>query len=248
MGLLAEHGTIDGEQKIANYRAIGATPFSVVFTHNVFLRQIRSSFAHGDFYPALVSACALGERILIELILALRDDYLAQGAKVFGRFKKPVPKSSDWNSAIEQLHRWGVLSDELRDVYSDLERQRHASVHFDSKVPAGEREPALCALLDVQRIVVGLFAADDPQWFIGDAPGGIFLRRAAEEVPLIKRIYLPCAALVSPSHSLDAPSSAEATWRVFDDAGYDSTPLTDEQFAEALQTARPVPAPESGEA
>jgi hypothetical protein len=63
MELLAEHGTVDGESKIDNYRAMGPAPMSVVHQHNQVLEQVRSAFAHGDFYPAsLLSRAVLPSR------------------------------------------------------------------------------------------------------------------------------------------------------------------------------------------
>lgn len=61
MNLLAEHVTVDGDEKIENFRAMGPAPWSISYEHTEPLRQVRSAFAHGDFFPALVGACALGE-------------------------------------------------------------------------------------------------------------------------------------------------------------------------------------------
>ena len=97
MGLLAEHGTVNGEAKINSYRAMGPAPWSIVHQHNEILSQVRSAFAHGDFYPALVGACALGERIFNHLLLELRQDYLNHPATTKRTRSSDV--FTDWDSA-----------------------------------------------------------------------------------------------------------------------------------------------------
>jgi hypothetical protein len=69
--LIGEFGAFDAEAKFENYRALGPAPWSVVFEHTVLLRQVRGS--HGYFSPALVGACALGERMLHHLVDVLRN-------------------------------------------------------------------------------------------------------------------------------------------------------------------------------
>jgi hypothetical protein len=91
--LIAEFGSTDAETKLNNYQAMGAAPWSVVFEHSALLRQVRSSFAHGDFYPALVGACALGERLLHQLVLALREDFVNHRATT-RRVRAPTSPTS----------------------------------------------------------------------------------------------------------------------------------------------------------
>ncbi|MDX6542351.1 MAG: hypothetical protein QOI71_3961 [Gaiellales bacterium] len=233
-GLLGELGAADGEAKIENYRAMGPAPWSVVFEHSRLLAQVRSSFAHGDFYPALVGACALGERILAQLILVLREDY-ANHSSTTRRVRRGGP-FSDWGASIEVLHGWGVLSDALAETYTQLESQRHTAVHFDSTVTADEREPALLALGQLQGIVEGVFSpSGGPPRFIAGIPGFSFLSRGAEQTPIVRRVFLPNSALLSPAHIMSPSEPTEPSeWTIVDDADYDPTPLTDEEFARAL--------------
>ena len=106
MELLAEFGTVLGEDKIANFVAMGPEPWSIAFDHVVPLRQVRYSFAHGNFYPALVGACALGERIFNHLILALREDYGGHSATT--RRVRSDDTFTNWNAALDVLQGWGV--------------------------------------------------------------------------------------------------------------------------------------------
>lgn len=74
-GLLHDLGVADGERKIEDFRALGTAAWSVVASHNGFLAQIRTAFAADAYYPALLGAAGLGERILNDLIRDLRADY-----------------------------------------------------------------------------------------------------------------------------------------------------------------------------
>jgi len=234
MNLLAEYGTVDGEAKIDNYRAMGDAPWSILFEHNKLLAQTRASFAHGDFYPALVSACALGERIFNQLILVLRDDYTNHRATT--RRVRSQDVFTDWGSAIQVLHGWGVLTDALAEKYRELETWRHASVHYDPHITAGEQEPALQALKLIQEIIEGLFSPHGgPPMYIADTPGASFFSLEAEKIPLVKRVFLPRSALLSPAHLMLPHQKAEGiVWEIVDDADYDPTPLSDEEFAAAF--------------
>lgn len=238
MDLLAHLGTSNGEAKIDNYRAMGPAPWSIAFEHNTALAQIRSAFAHGDFYPALVGSCALGERIFNELISVLLDDYINH-PRTTKRAKQRRPLT-DWGSAISLLHGWGVLDDHLRDTYLELERRRHESVHFDADVDVEVSEPALAALQNVQEIIAGIFNTHSgPPRFIAGTLGHSFISLEAEQLPLLRRVFLPRSTLVSPRFEMvPGRTLGEALWTVLDDADYDPTPLTDEEFDAALRAPR----------
>jgi hypothetical protein len=153
--VLSELGDADGERKLENYRAMGPAPWSVVFEHTALLRQVRSSFAHGDFYPTLVSACALGERLLNQLVLTLRADYVNHPSTT--KKVRSGSTSTNWKSLIDVLHGWGVLDDEIAEIYLELKDLRHTAIHFDPALSAAGREPALAALLALQQIVERVF-------------------------------------------------------------------------------------------
>lgn len=229
-GLQAEFGTIDAEAKLDNYRAMGPAPWSVVFEHSALLREIRNAFAHGDFYPALVGASALGERLLHQLVLALRGDYITHPATT--KAVKSGNLKNEWSTLIDVLHGWGVLDGGTADAYRDLERRRHAAVHFDPRPEAVGRESALAALLDLQQIVQRVFAPHGgPPRYIDGVSGNSFLSIKAEQDPIVRRIFIPNCALVSPAHRMEADESSPGVWRVYDYDGYDCAPLSDEEFA-----------------
>jgi hypothetical protein len=232
--LLAEFGVVNSERKFDNYRAMGPAPWSLVFEHTVLLGQVRSSFAHGDFYPALVGACALGERLLHQMVFALREDFLNHPATT--KRVRRDKLGNEWGALITVLHGWGVLDEEFADIYRELERRRHAAVHFDPIVNPAVQDPALAALLALQQIVEYLFEPHGgPPRYIADTPGVSYLSLQAEEEPLVKRIFIPNCALVSPNHRMEADASALGEWRIYDDVGYPSDSLTDAQFARRLR-------------
>jgi hypothetical protein len=232
--LLSELGCADGERKLENYREMGPAPWSVVFEHTALLRQVRGSFAHGDFYPALVSACALGERLLNQLVLELRSDYSNHRATT-KRVRRGRP-ISDWGSLIGVLHDWGVLDEETGDTYRQLEQLRHTAIHYDPSLSAGGRDPALAALRALQQIVERVFEPHGgPPRFIADTVGSSYIALEAENEPLVRRVFLPHCALVSPVHRFEWQGALRDEWAIYDDSDYPGAPLTDEEFAERLR-------------
>jgi hypothetical protein len=53
--LTAEYGSLDIERKIADFRAFGAKPFSIIAHHNQLFDQVRSAFVSGGYYAALTA-------------------------------------------------------------------------------------------------------------------------------------------------------------------------------------------------
>lgn len=104
--LIEEYGSAFAEVKIQNLVDLGDAPFSILAFHNKFLHQIRQAFMIGSYYPALTSACSLGERILNHLLLNLRDFYRSEP-----NYKKIYRKSSfdNWQLVIGTLEDWQIL-------------------------------------------------------------------------------------------------------------------------------------------
>jgi hypothetical protein len=235
-GLLHQLGGQDGEDKIEDFRALGTAPWSVVAAHNGFLAQVRTAFAVGAHYPALLGAAGLGERILNDLIRDLRTDYDDHSATARVRGKESV---DNWPAAIRVLREWGVLTDSLADDYLQLGRLRNAAVHYRPGLEAAARENALEAVLLLQRLVEGLFTPlGGPPLFIDGITGSSFLARASEDLPLVRRYYLPNAVLVSPRYDV-RPGDRPGLFLYYYDADYGGLDrcdgMTDEQFADALR-------------
>lgn len=75
--LILQFGEDQAELKIRNFIDVQSKPFSIIAYHNIFLNQIRNAFIIGCYYPALIGACTLGERILNHLTINLRDHFKA---------------------------------------------------------------------------------------------------------------------------------------------------------------------------
>lgn len=235
-GLLHDLGVADGERKIEDFRALGTAAWSVVASHNGFLAQIQTAFAAGIYYPALLGAAGLGERILNDLIRDLRADYARHPATARVRGRESF---DNWPSAIRVLQDWGVLGDGFARDYLRLGRLRNAAVHYRPGLETEVREQALEAIVVLQRVVEGLFTPlGGPPLFIEEVTGASFLARASEDLPLVRRYYLPNAVLISPAHELH-PGPTRAEFFCLDDADYGSPQgcrdMTDEEFAHALR-------------
>jgi hypothetical protein len=236
--LIHEFGNDDHERKIHDYGAVGVTPWSVVDQHNLFMGQIRDAFAFGAYYPALVGACALGERLLNEMVIRLRDSYGDHPATK----KVATPKTfTDWVACIEALFVWGVVDDAVATKFNKLRRFRNRSVHYGKHLVGSDaRDDALQAVLLVQEIVQGLFTPHGgPPKFVAGVSGHSFLALASEDEPFIREFILPASLLVSPNFRMEFNNSV-GWFDVFDDDTYqDEFPtLTDEQFAEHRQLPR----------
>jgi hypothetical protein len=141
IGLIHEFGNAEHERKISDYGALGSAPWSVIDRHNLFMSQIRNSFALGAYYPALVGACALGERLLNELVIRLSGAYGSHSA---------TPRVStqntftDWALCIEALFEWGVVDDSLASKFNELRKFRNRSVHYGIHLAARTHARTLC--------------------------------------------------------------------------------------------------------
>src|SRR5882762_6140730 len=134
-----EYGSEGIEIKIKNFREIGDSPMSIVSYHNLFFRQARQSFVIGAYYPALIAACALAERILNHLILDLREHFRSSRS-----YKKVHDKESidDWDRAADVLEDWKVLEPGVSENFRKLKLIRHRSIHFNAQTYQRVREDA----------------------------------------------------------------------------------------------------------
>jgi hypothetical protein len=134
------------EAKRANFIALGPKPMSILAFHNRFFEQVRVAFVMGAYYPALTSACALGERILNHLILTLRDEF-----KATPEYKTVYSKESfdDWSLPIKTLESWGVFLPDTAIGFRQLKDKRNRAIHFRPEVDRNDRELALEPVIDL---------------------------------------------------------------------------------------------------
>lgn len=205
---------------------------------------MRSAFISGSYYAALLGACGLGERILNQLVLTLREDYSSHPAT-----KHVAGKNSldDWQKCVRTLREWGVLNEETAREYLRLMRMRHAAVHYRSELDNGDaRDAALAAVVLLCELVQRIFSphGQDENYFTGPI-GRSYVRRDAEATPFVKHFILPACVLVSPVYRFVASASEPGGFAVYDDPEYgrDSPPLSDDQFADPSRASPQVQYP-----
>ncbi|WP_110239870.1 hypothetical protein [Nocardioides gilvus] len=220
-------------EKIQNFTDLGAAPWSVVALHNTYLSEVRAAFTATCYYPALLGACGLGERILNQLVLRLRGDYPDHEATKYIATQQSIDK---WDKCIRALTGWGVFDQEVATEYRQLMQQRHAAVHYRSDLDSGNaREAALAAVMRISDIVNRVFSPmeSSSHYFTGPI-GRSYVKREDESLPFVKHFIIPACVLVSPTYRFVANSAAPGGFDVFDDADYGvgHPPLSDEQFAD----------------
>jgi hypothetical protein len=178
----------------------------------------------------MLGACGLGERILNQLVLTLRNDYTDHDAT-----KKVVDKQSfdNWTVCIEALRGWGVFTEDIARDFTTLMKRRHDAVHYRSALDSGDaREVAHEAVLLLSNLIEAVFApiGQRPHYFSGPI-GRSYVRLDSEGEPFVKRFILRACVLVSPIFRF---VPAAGSLDIYDDPDYgvNEPPLTDEQFAE----------------
>lgn len=233
-GLVEQFGARGADNKISNFVELGWLPISVVAFHNKFLRQVRDAYVIGAYYPSLTGACALGERILNQLIINLRGDF-----KNTKEYKSVYRKDSfdNWDLAINTLESWSVILPDVAVDFRKLKEIRNGAIHFDPETDRNDKEISLAAVKKLTEIVEGQFSGFGTQpWFIPDIVGSAYIKKEFEEQPFVKRIILPNCNLVGPFHKLQ---SGPQGWIVLDDYDYEDKEISDEEFASLLKRERP---------
>ena len=226
-GLIEEFGSRLSDGKRQNFIDLGAKPMSVLAFHNRFFQQIRHAFVVGAYYPALTGVCALGERVLNYLILILRDDFKGSDS-----YKHIYRKESfnNWDIAIDALESWDVLRPSVVESFRALKESRNRAIHFRPEVDREDRQLALAAVQSLRTVISDQFGAFNPSpWFIPDTPGEIFIRQECEDLPFIKRVYLPNCLRVGPRHLV---TQVVPTIIVNDDFDYEDRQVTDDEYRE----------------
>ena len=233
--LVAKFGEANLETKIQNARDLGVKPFSVVAFHNRFLEEARCAFISGCYYPALTAACCLGERILNQLLLQLRDEFASHP----DTNKKVLKETCDnWGVAYSTLHRWQVLTSPAKKKFEELHRQRSDAVHFRLETDTKAREQALLALKTLQEIVEAQFSAVKVLPWTFQFHGETYIKKECEEEPFVRSIYLPNCGYVTPQHRV----TSIFPWTFEDQVAARNDPMTDDQFKElrTLYLSQPV--------
>jgi hypothetical protein len=233
--LKLEHGERDIDTIIQNTRDLGPKSMSLVTYHNSMHRQARSAFIVGAYYPALVAACALGERILNHLILDLRDSFRSSP-----HYRKIYNKNSfdNWPRSVEILTDWNVVLPEAAENLLKLETLRHRSVHFNHETYRAMREDALSALSLLGKIISRQFGYFGGQpWFIENTPGAQFIKADCENHPFVRTYLIPASGFVGVNYGMEFLG---AGWVHLDYADYGDGSLSDEEFAKGVRERDPA--------
>jgi hypothetical protein len=233
--LIAEFGELAADAKLENFVAIGTKPFSVLAFHNALFHQVRQAYVVGAYYPALVGACALGERMLNHMVIDLRKHFVGTP-----EYKRVIRKQSfaDWGFAIDVLESWNVLLPEAVTQFRSLMIIRHRSIHFNTSTYQTLKQDALSAILHLRTIIeqqFGSFAVRP--WFIPGTVGHVFIRKDYEENPFVRTYFLPNCPFVGP---LFAMRPGPSGWTFYDLLDYGRESLTDDEFAYAYNHRDPA--------
>ncbi len=229
--LTQQFGARDAQTKIQDFIDLGAEPFSVVSYHNALLRQIRTAFVSGSYYPAMTAAYALAERILNHMVLALRDIY-----QCFPSYKSVATQKqfSKWDPMMDALDRWNVLLPEASAAVRSMKSLRWTAIHFDEKAAEEARPRALQAIGLLKDFIAKQFGTLSAPWFIQNNVNS-FIRKEAESLPFVRVFYLPASVLVGPRHALRAD---RFPFEAHDPHPYDDREITDEEFIALYEEAR----------
>lgn len=231
--LIGEFGEFGIDEKIDNFVLLGTKPFSILSHHNQFFQQIRHSYVVGAYYPALVAACTLGERILNHLIIDLREFYSATP-----EYRHVYRKNSfdNWDIPINALVAWGVLLPDVALEFMALKSLRHRSIHFNVETYATIKDDALAASLHLRKIIDRQFGAHGLQpWFLKGTSGHQFIAQEWEEHPFIQTYFFHNCPFVGPYFSME---HGESGWQ-FIDTNYGEGEWNDEKFAEIFTNRQP---------
>lgn len=226
--LMAEYGEINFDLKLENFKAIGAKPFSVVAYHNRFLDQSRQAFVFGQYYPALTSACALGERILNHLIIGLRDSY-----KSHSLYKKIYKHKSfqDWSLVINTLTDWHVLTPSTTESFRRLHKKRNDALHFNISTELEVKQHAKEAIKNLEEIINQQFSSFGSLPWLLPAPGECFIKKEFEASPFVQLVYLSNCARLGYKHV----TTSVFPWEFQDADDYPDIEVSDDEFLRLRQ-------------
>jgi hypothetical protein len=233
--LAEEYGSRHLDDIVKNVIDLGPKSMSLLAYHNQLHEQARRSFVIGSYYPALVAACALGERILNHLVLDLRDSF-----KASPHYRKIYRKDSfdNWPLAVSILTDWNVLVDGAGAEFLALGELRNKSIHFNPETYQSLREDALAALQRLNTLLARQFGYFGGQpWFIENTPGAQFVKREYEANAFVRTYIIPRSGFVGPLYGMELSPEG---WRHLDYADYGDDDISDEEFAKRYRERDPA--------
>lgn len=220
-GVAFKHGLRDLQNKYSRWLGLEPPQLCVPIEWHELLIECESAYIHGDYYPALTSACCLGERILNLFVLKLRDHF-----KNSQKYKEVAQKESfqNWQKMIDVLSEWGVLKDEIPCKFKTLLDLRNPAVHFGDL--EDRRENAYQAVQAIYNITEKLFGHTSGHFFL--CRGEYYVKETLLDSPLIIEFIIPHCHLVGYKHRVE---NINGQLTMIDDKPYDERDLNDENFA-----------------
>lgn len=189
-------GTADLDRKERDFIEHGPAPWTVNYDGVAELREIRDTFAAGDYQVAAGAAGAAAEHFLNMLVKDLRDRMPATSARL-GR-----GWTTKWRPLITALFEWHLFSDGVAAKADRLASIRHQALHRG--VIGDPREVAMEAHHLLRTIVESVLGGHLPTpWFIECHPSEPLIAAAQEQHPVVQTYYLPRSAYVGPWHQLE---------------------------------------------
>lgn len=192
------YGQLNFQEKLARYVESGYLNMSIVNDHNSVLLSIRDSYIMGNFFPSLTASCALGEWILNDLVLSMRNHFKATDAKIH---KKDA--FTNWGLMIVALLEWNLIAPSHAKDFKELLHLRKASIHYDPKSKTALAQQSNRALQLIAKLIHSIFSAViSEKYRISDSDGASFIKKEMENHPFIRRYYIPNCIYVGPDHQL----------------------------------------------
>jgi hypothetical protein len=132
------------------------------------------------------------------------------------------------------LSRWGVLLPEVEEAFRSLHELRNRVIHFDPSTDRNDRLLALEAIQLLTKIITQQFGWLGGQpWFIPNMRGASYLTRRAEEIPFVRRVYIPNCRHVGPDHRIESLENGQLV--IVDRDDYEDREVSDDEFRDLLQ-------------
>ena len=219
VGSVAErHGLRNIQAKYSRWLELSPPGLCVPVAYHELLLEVEAAYVHGDCYPALTAACCLGERVLNQLLLDVRDDFRSSP-----RYKEVYDKASfqNWELAIGILVEWGVLKHKVAAKFRELLELRNPVVHFGSVADrVAQGKTAVQLLYDA---TAALFGTVSGNFFV--CQGEVFVVRDRQDEALVRRLILPHCHLVGYQHRIEGTPP-----QLIDDGAYEAGEITDDEF------------------
>jgi hypothetical protein len=219
-----EYGERDVEEKFARWLGLEPPSLCIPGEYLELLHEVEDAYVRGASYPAWIGACCLAERILNDLILGVRSEFIGSPP----RYKEVAGKESfdNWERVISILREWGIVDHGLATHFGELLKLRHiGGVHYGDVRERAER--AKKAIAELYAIVSRRFGINTAPYLV--CHGEIYVKKSFESDPFVKAFILPNCRRLSYVHRVQGQFPE---LEIVDDFPAEIGELTDEEFCE----------------